>query len=85
MIRNLFFEKVMLKHKKYLYVEVTKEEGKKKRIYYVKVRVLKSRDNSDPQKYIVLDIVRTSKPRTAKVLSVDVLPTDVKQLILSKV
>ncbi|MCQ4447670.1 MAG: DUF5622 domain-containing protein [Sulfolobales archaeon] len=85
MIRNLFFGKVMLKHKKYVYVEVTKEEGKKKRIYYVKVRVLKSRDNSDPQKYIVLDLVRTSKPRTAKVLSVDVLPTDVKQLILSKV
>ncbi|MCG2870865.1 MAG: DUF5622 domain-containing protein [Sulfolobales archaeon] len=75
----------MLKHKKYVYVEVTKEEGKKKRIYYVKVRVLKSRDNSDPQKYIVLDLVRTGKPRTAKVLSVDVLPTDVKQLILSKV
>ncbi|MCQ4342099.1 MAG: DUF5622 domain-containing protein [Sulfolobaceae archaeon] len=75
----------MLKHNKYVYVEVTKEEGKKKRIYYVKVRVLKSRDNSDPQKYIVLDLVRTSKPRTAKVLSVDVLPTDVKQLILSKV
>jgi hypothetical protein len=85
MIRNLFFGKVMLKHNKYVYVEVTKEEGKKKRIYYVKVRVLKSRDNSDPQKYIVLDLVRTSKPRTAKVLSVDVLPTDVKQLILSKV
>ncbi len=75
----------MLKHKKYVYVEVTKEEGKRKRIYYVKVRVLKSRDNSDPQKYTVLDLVRTSKPRTAKVLSVDVLPTDVKQLILSKV
>ena len=75
----------MLKHNKYVYVEVTKEEGKKKRIYYVKVRVLKGRDNSDPQKYIVLDLVRTSKPRTAKVLSVDVLPTDVKQLILSKV
>jgi hypothetical protein len=85
MICNLFFGKVMLKHNKYVYVEVTKEEGKKKRIYYVKVRVLKSRDNSDPQKYIVLDLVRTSKPRTAKVLSVDVLPTDVKQLILSKV
>jgi hypothetical protein len=85
MSHNLFFGKVMLKHNKYVYVEVTKEEGKKKRIYYVKVRVLKSRDNSDPQKYIVLDLVRTSKPRTAKVLSVDVLPTDVKQLILSKV
>ncbi|MGC9106460.1 MAG: DUF5622 domain-containing protein [Thermoprotei archaeon] len=73
----------MLKHGKYAYVEVTKDEGKRKVTYYVKVRVLKSRDNSDPQKYLILGLVRTSKPKRAKVLSLDVLPTDAKQKIAS--
>jgi len=73
----------MLKHGKYVYVEVEKEVGGKKVKYYVKVRNLKSRtDTNDPHNYIIVGPVRTDVPRRAKVYSVDVLPTDVKNEIL---
>ena len=76
----------MLKHGKYIYVEVEKEVQGKKVKYYIKVRNLKSRtETSDPKKYIVVGPVRTSPPRRAKVFNIDVLPTDVKNKILSLV
>ncbi|MCD6489018.1 MAG: DUF5622 domain-containing protein [Desulfurococcales archaeon] len=59
------------KHGKYVYVE--RSDG-----WYVKVRVLKSRDATDPTRYIVVGPKTKNPPLTYKVLKEEELPDDVK-------
>ncbi len=60
------------KHGKYIYVE--RKDG-----WYVKVRVLKSRDPSDPDKYIVIGPKVKEPPYTYRVMKEDDLPDLVKE------
>lgn len=60
------------KHGKYVYVE--RNDG-----WYVKVRTLKSRDPSDPDKYIVVGPKVRNPPLTYKVIKEDELPIEVKE------
>ncbi|EZQ06800.1 MULTISPECIES: DUF5622 domain-containing protein [Acidianus] len=60
----------MLKHGKYIYVNVGNG-------YYIKVRILKKRDENSPDRYI--PIFRTSRRvRKAKVVKLDDLPVEVR-------
>ena len=60
------------KHGKYIYVE--RKDG-----WYVKVRVLKSRDPSDPDKYIVIGPKVKEPPYTYRIMKEDDLPDLVKE------
>ncbi len=60
------------KHGKYIYVQ--RKDG-----WYVKVRVLKSREPSDPDKYIVIGPKVKEPPYTYKVLKEDDLPDLIKE------
>lgn len=60
------------KHGKYIYVE--RKDG-----WYIKVRVLKSRDPSDPDKYIVIGPKVKEPPYTYRVMKEDDLPDLVKE------
>lgn len=62
------------KHGKYVYVE--RRDG-----WYVKVRVLKGRDPSDPSKYIVVGPKTRNPPFTYKILKEEELPDEVKPLL----
>ncbi|MCE4611364.1 MAG: DUF5622 domain-containing protein [Desulfurococcales archaeon] len=62
------------KHGKYVYVR--RRDG-----WYVKVRVLKSRDASDPSKYIVVGPKRREAPITFEVLREDELPDEVRRAL----
>lgn len=65
----------ILKHGKYAYIEIGK--GK-----YIKVRVIKNREENSPDRYIIADnLVRKFKPRNAIVLKLDNLPVEVKDKI----
>ena len=59
------------KHGKYVYVR--RRDG-----LYVKVRVLKSRDESDPSRYIVVGPVTKKAPITYEVLHEKDLPEEVR-------
>ncbi len=61
-----------LKHKKYVYVK--RADG-----WYVKVRVLKSRPDDDPSKYIVVGPKVKEPPFTAQILKEEQLPDDVRK------
>ncbi|QGA54366.1 hypothetical protein GFS03_07165 [Sulfolobus sp. E5-1-F] len=61
----------MLKHGKYVYVDLN--NGK-----YVKVRVLKSRDDNSAEKYILTSYVNKNKPKNSIVIKMDNLPIEVK-------
>ncbi|QIJ32848.1 DUF5622 domain-containing protein [Acidianus brierleyi] len=63
-----------LKQKKYVYVDT----GKRK---YVKVRVLKNRDENSPDRYIVLDIISNHKFRKANIVKIDDIPLEVRDKI----
>jgi len=63
-----------LKQKKYVYVDTGK--GK-----YVKVRVLKNRDENSPDRYIVLDIISNHKFRKANIVKIDDIPLEVRDKI----
>lgn len=60
------------KHGKYIYVE--RKDG-----WYVKVRVLKSRDPTDPDKYVVVGPKVKNPPYTYKIMKEDDLPELVKE------
>jgi hypothetical protein len=62
----------MLKHKKYLYVDTGK--------YFIKVRVLKNRDENSPDSYIVVS-KNVKKPRNALVKKLEDLPIEVRDKI----
>ncbi|MEM4869612.1 MAG: DUF5622 domain-containing protein [Desulfurococcaceae archaeon] len=71
-----------LKHRKYVYVE--RKDG-----YYVKIRVLNIRfgkkieggDVQDPTRYIVTGVKTKKPPRSAVVVSEEVLPQQVRELV----
>ena len=60
------------KHGKYIYVE--RKDG-----WYIKVRVLKSRDPSDPDKYVVIGPKVKEPPYTYRIMKEDDLPDLVKE------
>ncbi len=60
------------KHGKYAYV--LRNDG-----WYVKVRVLKGREQGDPEKYIVVGPKTRKPPATYPVLREDDLPEDVRR------
>ncbi|MEM0365675.1 MAG: DUF5622 domain-containing protein [Acidilobaceae archaeon] len=62
------------KHGKYVYVR--RSDG-----LYVKVRVLKSRDEKDSSRYIPVGPVTKNPPLTFQVISEDDLPEEVKPLL----
>ncbi len=64
------------KHGKYVYVR--RSDG-----LYVKVRVLKSRDEKDPSRYIVVGPVVKSPPLTYDILSESDLPAEVRERLYS--
>ncbi|NPA96361.1 MAG: cren protein [Crenarchaeota archaeon] len=61
-----------LKHRKYVYVE--RSDG-----WYVKVRVLKGRAESDPSRYIVVGPKVREPPLTAEVIREASLPEEVRK------
>jgi hypothetical protein len=65
-----------LKHKKYVYVRVNDQ-------LFVKLRVLKSRDENSPDRYILTGVMQKKIPsRYAQVIKLDQLPLEVRDLIL---
>lgn len=62
------------KHGKYAYV--LREDG-----WYVKVRVLKSRDEKDPSRYIIVSVKTKKPPLTFPILKIDELPAEVQEQI----
>jgi hypothetical protein len=62
------------KHGKYVYVR--RKDG-----WYVKVRVLKGRDEKDPSKYIVVGPKRRDAPITFEVIEEDRLPDEVRRAL----
>ncbi|BCU68651.1 hypothetical protein HS7_20880 [Sulfolobales archaeon HS-7] len=60
------------KHKKYVYVEMGKS--------YVKLRVFKSRDEKDPNRYIPLKRIKGIK-RNFSVMKLEDLPVEVRDKI----
>ncbi len=63
----------MLKHGKYIYVDL----GNK----YLKVRVLKSRDENSPDRYVLTSFITKYKPRNAEIVKLDNLPIEVRDKI----
>jgi hypothetical protein len=63
-----------LKQKKYAYIDTGK--GK-----YVKVRILKNRDENSPDTYIVLNIISIRKYRKARLIKIDDMPLEVRDKI----
>ncbi|WP_338604843.1 DUF5622 domain-containing protein [Sulfolobus tengchongensis] len=61
----------MLKHGKYVYVDLG--NGK-----YIKVRVLKARDENSPERYILTSSINKKKPKDAITIKLDNLPVEVK-------
>ncbi|MEM0373165.1 MAG: DUF5622 domain-containing protein [Sulfolobaceae archaeon] len=65
-----------LKHGKYAYVKV-------KDNLFVKVRVLKSRDENSPDRYIILNVFHKKIPsRRAEVIELEKLPIEIKDKLL---
>ncbi|QXJ29656.1 hypothetical protein J5U23_02529 [Saccharolobus shibatae B12] len=64
----------MLKHGKYVYVDLN--NGK-----YIKVRILKSRDDNSAEKYILTNYVNKNKPKNGIIIKMDSLPIEVKDKI----
>ncbi|BDB97816.1 DUF5622 domain-containing protein [Saccharolobus caldissimus] len=64
----------MLKHGKYVYVELNKDK-------YLKVRVLKSRDENSPERYILTGFVSKKRPIKAQVIKLENLPTEIRDKI----
>ncbi|MCH4815077.1 MAG: DUF5622 domain-containing protein [Saccharolobus sp.] len=64
----------MLKHGKYVYVDLN--NGK-----YIKVRILKSRDDNSAEKYILTNYVNKNKPKNGIIIKMDNLPIEVKDKI----
>ncbi|ACP35372.1 conserved hypothetical protein [Sulfolobus islandicus Y.G.57.14] len=64
----------MLKHGKYVYVDLN--NGK-----YIKVRILKSRDDNSAEKYILTNYVNKNKPKNGMIIKMDNLPIEVKDKI----
>lgn len=60
------------KHGKYVYVR--RNDG-----IYVKVRLLKSRSDEDPEKYIPLSFKTKSPPSTFRVLKEEELPDEARE------
>ncbi len=60
-----------LKHKKYVYV--ARSDG-----WYVKVRILKGRDENDPSRYIVVGPKVKEPPPTAQIIREERLPNEVR-------
>ncbi len=59
------------KHEKYAYVD--RGDG-----WYVKVRMLKSREKGDPSRYIVVGFKTRRPPRTYLLLDLEELPEEVR-------
>jgi len=64
------------KHGKYVYVR--RSDG-----WYVKVRVFKNRDDSDPEKYLVVGPKVKEAPFTFEVLSEEDLPEEARAKLYS--
>jgi len=65
-----------LKHGKYVYVKV-------KDNLFVKLRVLKSREENSPDRYIILNVIQKRVPsRKARVIEIEKLPIEVKDKLL---
>ncbi|AWR97804.1 hypothetical protein DFR86_09760 [Acidianus sulfidivorans JP7] len=62
----------MLKHKKYLYIDLGK--------YFIKVRKLKNKDENSPDAYIVIGKAM-KKSRNVEIKKLDDLPIEVKDKI----
>ena len=60
------------KHGKYVYVD--RGDG-----WFVKLRVLKSREEDDPARYIVVGFKTRKPPRTYPLLKIDELPEEVQR------
>ncbi len=60
------------KHGKYVYVE--RDDG-----WFVKVRVLKSRDPSDPTKYVVVGPRVKEPPISYRVMKEEELPEEIRE------
>ncbi|MEM0453438.1 MAG: DUF5622 domain-containing protein [Sulfolobales archaeon] len=65
-----------LKKEKYLYIEIGKDK-------YIKVRVLKSKAEDNPARYVPLRVCVKKPPKTAKVVRAADLPTEVVSKILT--
>ena len=63
-----------LKKGKYVYVKIGNNA-------YVKVRVLKSKSEENPERYIVVGPIVKEPPWTAKVIDLETLPDDVASKI----
>ncbi len=63
-----------LKKGKYVYVKINNKA-------YVKVRVLKSKSEENPERYIVVGPIVKEPPWTAKVIDLETLPDDVASKI----
>jgi len=63
-----------LKQKKYIYVDTGKDK-------FVKVRILKNRDENSPDRYIVLDVMSNHKFRKANIIKIDYIPLEVRDKI----
>ncbi|AWR99963.1 DUF5622 domain-containing protein [Metallosphaera hakonensis] len=63
-----------LKHEKYVYVQLDKSK-------FAKVRVLKNKEESNPERYIVLGKMVSRRSRKTKVLKMDDLPLEVRDKI----
>jgi len=64
------------KHGKYVYVR--RSDG-----WYVKVRVFKNRDDSDPEKYLIVGPKVREAPITFEVLGEDDLPEEARAKLYS--
>jgi hypothetical protein len=62
------------KHGKYVYVK--RRDG-----WYVKVRVLKNREDNDPAKYIVVGPKVREAPYTYKIMEEDELPEEARRAL----
>ncbi len=73
----------MLKHDKYVYVEVKRTVGEKKEVkFYVKARSFKSKDYNSAEKYVLLNARKDRPPRNATIVKVDDMPLEVKEKLL---
>lgn len=64
---------IMLKHKKYIYVDTGN--------YFIKVRKLKNKDENSPDAYVVIKRVGKRKPRNCEVKKLDDLPIEIREKI----
>jgi len=74
---------IMLKHDKYVYIEVKRSlNEKKEEKFYVKARSFKAKDYNSPDRYVIVGIKKEKPPRGASVIKVDDVPLEIKEKLL---